>query len=112
MNQSIEIITAKRHFNDKGNELMNVLETLNDNIFIDGSVIEKVEMICISKLVLAHERLQKQGKTIVILAPSAPLRTLFFITKINQIIPSFKTIEQAKSYLREMNKSFILTANS
>jgi len=103
MNKSIEIITAKRHFNKADNALINVLEKHDDNIFIDASVIEKVEMKCVSYLVLAHERLRKKGKTILILSPSKTLRTLFFVTKINQIIPCFKTIEQAKNYVREMN---------
>jgi len=108
MKQEINTYIAKRNFDSSDKSLLNALR----NLFIDGSVVEQVDMECIANLVSAQERLSHMGKTIILLEPSAPLRTLFYLTKINQIIPAFKTNVQAEHYLREMNKSFIQSANS
>jgi len=112
MEQEINTYIAKRSFDSSDKSLLNALRSYDDNLFIDGSVVEQVDMECIANLVSAQERLSHMGKTIILLEPSAPLRTLFYLTKINQIIPAFKTNVQAEHYLREMNKSFIQSANS
>ncbi len=111
MEQELNTYIAKRNFDTSDKSLLNALENYDDNLFIDGSVVEQVDMRCMALLVSAQERLSHMGKTIILLEPSSPLRTLFYFTKLNQIIPTFKTIVQAEHYLRQMNKSFTLSAN-
>lgn len=60
-----------------------------------------IDSCSLQSLIKAHIQLSSNHKKLLLINPSAPIRTLLYLTKIADIIPYFVNIQDAIKHLQE-----------
>lgn len=76
--------------------------SINDNALINMSKTNIMDIYALSKILSTYETLCSQGKTLALINPSAPIRTLLYITKLHNIIPCFANLTMANQHIQYM----------
>jgi ABC-type transporter Mla MlaB component len=82
-------------------EIVNVA----NSTFIDLSQTTKVDAYALAKILFTYEKLSMKGKTLALINPSASVRTLLYVTKLHNIIPSFANLRMANQHISNIEKN-------
>lgn len=99
------LLQANTHFDIDQNDTIQKLHESNESILLDVSAVEKTNTEVFKLLLETQQRLFKKGQLLTLISPSACMRTWLYITKLQQILPTFPNLAIANAYVQKVQHS-------
>ncbi|MCX8113132.1 MAG: STAS domain-containing protein [Bacteroidia bacterium] len=73
----------------------------NSGVIVDLSAVESLDSSVLSALLLLRRMLQPSGRSMVVVAPTPALQSVFNLSKLDEIFTLMTTIEDAMKYMQQ-----------
>lgn len=99
------LLQANTRFEIDDTKTIQTLHASNESILLDVSMVQKTNTAVFNLLLETQQRLFTKGQILTLIGPSAYMRTWLYVTKLQQIIPSFPNLAIANAYVQKIQHS-------